>query len=286
MPTHVLAYDDRSAVGLEQPGGMQPAGAFEPGLVLAQPVGSRSTISRDELDRRRGCRVGQHVLHRVGAAHAAGGVDQPGRRQRQRGSGELDGDDVELLELGQLGVGAVTDGTHVLAPGDPLVHQPAGRELEVVTRRPHRHGDPLGRGPRRLDPDLQRLLGGDAVLVVEACAVAELGHRARTDGPGRRERMDVTRSIVGARPISCAPWNRRSRGASHPWVELLRSVLVTAACAALLAGCGTDSAENESRRGPEPARLAHGLCLQFARKLASIGRDIDLDGDGTPMLSE
>ena len=99
---------------------MQPTGAVaEPG------PGRRSRRSRS----RRG-RVDQHVLDRVGATHPhaeptrrAVGIAEPGKRQ-------LDAD-VELLEAEAL-VGAVLD-RHAGRSHDPFVHQPAGRELEVVT---------------------------------------------------------------------------------------------------------------------------------------------------------
>ena len=71
----------------------------KPGCCSAQPVGQRQ--DRREVERspaRHAGGVRQHVLHRVGAAHAAGRVDQPRRGHRQRGSGEVDRDDVELLE--------------------------------------------------------------------------------------------------------------------------------------------------------------------------------------------
>src|SRR5262249_61403343 len=47
-----------------------------------------------------------------------------------------------------------------------LVEGPAGRQLEVLPGRPHRHPGPACLGSRPGDPDLQGLLGDDLVLAL------------------------------------------------------------------------------------------------------------------------
>ena len=49
MPAHVLAQDLESARHVEQPGGVQPAGAIEDALSLPQGVGQgRKHLARDD----------------------------------------------------------------------------------------------------------------------------------------------------------------------------------------------------------------------------------------------
>ena len=78
---------------------------------------------------------------------------------------EGDRDGVELLLPGQLHVGAVGNGPDRVRPDrEPLAEAEPGRQLEVGTRRPHRHHQRLGRPARPLQPQLERLLGDDDVL--------------------------------------------------------------------------------------------------------------------------
>ena len=214
VPTHVLAYDDPRPVRREQAGRVQPARPAETGLLLGQPVGQgedRREVERHRLSR---CRGLEHVLDRVGAADPARRVHEPGRRHRQRGSGEVDRDDVELLERGERLVGAVAHGVDGVGRGHSLVHQPAGGELEVVTRCAHRDGHPLGGGVGSGDTDLERLLGRHAVLVVEPGAVTELGDTGpnRWSGSSRLRRTHTPdcRTLAGIGPSNVCPCRNRS----------------------------------------------------------------------------
>src|SRR2546428_828676 len=64
------------------------------------------------------------------------------------------------------GFGAVLDACEVPLPGDdPFRQEESGRELEVVSRRPHRYGERRGgvAFPAVLHADLQRLLRRETV---------------------------------------------------------------------------------------------------------------------------
>ena len=87
--------------------------------------------------------------------------------------GQGDRDDVELLLGPQLGVGAVGDLRDLAA--DALVREPARGELEVVARRAHGEPHPVGGCARPGEPDLERLLGDQPVLVGALVAGHELG---------------------------------------------------------------------------------------------------------------
>ena len=109
------------------------------------------------------------VPHTPQADEAA---DRPAYRSAgaaRGGRAELDGDDVELLLGGERRVGAVGDGAQVVGRGEhALGVQEAGGELEVVARGAHRDRDPVGGAARPGQPDLERLLGREPVLVPRA----------------------------------------------------------------------------------------------------------------------
>jgi hypothetical protein len=175
----VLADAQQAAVGREQAGGVQAAGALERGL--AQPVGQRREQAAIDLGPgRRRVRVHGDLLERALAADAArrAGVEAAGARVAQQRA--LDLDRVGRQVAGQPGPPRPVD--------QPLGVQEAQRELLVMAGRAHGH-----RERRAVDADLERLLDRHEVLLAVAHdlrphAVGDLirgaaggGHRSNSD---------------------------------------------------------------------------------------------------------
>ena len=148
-------------------------------------------------------------------------------------------------------VGAVLHRRDVRRRGHALVDQPAGGELEVVARRAHRHGDALGGGAGCRDPDLEGLLGGDPVLVVEAVAVAELGDAGphRGAGPSRLRRTHTAdcRPPTGTGRL---PWPACRNRIALGCVPSAMKRLAVVAALLVLAGCGSAEQARTSRTPP------------------------------------
>ena len=161
----VLAHHEERAVGRDQRGGMQAAGAGEHRLGGHQAIhqaaeeGGRET--RRVVQRRR---RGEGVLDRRLAAHAAAraGEEVAAQRLEVDGDAVAQGDADDIVFRGGVGHdGAVADGDDVGgALDDPLRHQKAARQLAVVAGRAHDHRQ---RGAVQLD--LERLLAGNQIAV-------------------------------------------------------------------------------------------------------------------------
>ena len=162
----VLADDEHLAVSRGETGRVHTAGAVEQRLALPEQVGEPS----DDIGPRQrsgppGAGHRERRVEGVAAAHAArrrAGAD--GLVLVRHGGGrrvEGDGDDVELLLGPQRGVGAVG---HPVRPAEPLVVDPPGGELEVVTGRAHGRPHPVRGGAGPLEADLEGLLDRHPVL--------------------------------------------------------------------------------------------------------------------------
>ena len=180
----VLAHERQLAVGREQPGRVQPAGALERPLRGAQALGQLADDHRRD-DRSFAQWLGGDLdgVDRGLAAHAAGrrhaevalhqiGLERPPEVHR---------DDVVGL-LAELDVGAVLDlGELERRSQEALGVQEARGELEVVAGRAHRDCDAHRLLARPRGADLERLLTGEAVAALPPDAVLH-GEHARVDG--------------------------------------------------------------------------------------------------------
>ena len=151
--------------------GRRPAGASR-----SRSGSGRTTSSGDRVRRTTGSARGTSstasTLSLPHTPHADDPVDWRGVPVAGVAAGRLaegDRDDVELL-LGRQRRRRCSRRPRGSTPGPavPSCTQPARRELEVVAGRPHRHPDPARRGAGPGEPDLQRLLGGQPVLVAAA----------------------------------------------------------------------------------------------------------------------
>ena len=144
--------------------------------VAAEALGAHATLIGLEVGVR--VHVELEVVDLVEglAAHAAtgGGIEVPlNRGPRHAGVvRQVDRDDV---------VAVLRNGREVVRlPHEPFGEQKAGREFTVVPRRPHRNREAPrpARGPiGGVEPDLQRLLQGNAIERVARCAAVETGDR-------------------------------------------------------------------------------------------------------------
>ena len=179
----VLARQHELAVGVEQAGGVDAAGALERRLL--EPVGQAG--EERPGDRRPGRQrraVDRDLLERALAAHAAGGgrVEAALAGVAGQRSGDLDRVDREVLGR----AGGVRAVDQALAVEEPE------RELLVVARRAHRHHE-----RDAVDPDLERLLDRDVVVAAVVMDLREaVGVSALTR---RRARSPCRASAAGAR---------------------------------------------------------------------------------------
>jgi hypothetical protein len=178
VPADVLPDDDRAAGLVEEPRRVQPPRRVEHPLLGTQPVRQAEEYGGRHPQLRPARRAGhlaegQHVVDALGAADPAGRRGGGETRvalggSSSRGTTELDGHDVELLLGSQPDVGAVGHLVQVLGGGQhAFTEEEAGRELEVVPGSPHGDRHALGRAARPGQPDLQRLLGRQPVLVAD-----------------------------------------------------------------------------------------------------------------------
>ena len=196
----------------------------------------------------------QHVVDALGAADPAGrrGGRQPGvplGRGLARRPAELDGHDVELLLGGERHVGAVGDGAQVLGRGEhALGVQEAGGQLEVVPGVRIVTATRSAGTARPGQPDLQRFLGGQPVLVpadrpvgaggdlvhADACAGPRATVPAHGQQPifeGNRDRPTGPRyeAAQGDREATGMGWRRRSAATAHDdWTSEVSSGLALA----------------------------------------------------------
>src|SRR6266545_6646980 len=182
VPADVLPYAPAAAGGVEQPGAVEAARPREqrlPGPEALRDRGDRlgggeGRVLRDRM-------AGGHADGLQGglAADAAAGrhvevAAQPVRVELDVGA-EDRAHDVVLLRY--VGVRAVLDAGEVALPGDdPLRQEEPGRELEVVSRRPHRDGQRRGgvTFSAVLHADLQRLLRRKTVAFLDEAPRAPL----------------------------------------------------------------------------------------------------------------
>ncbi len=168
MPAHVLAHGQQFAVGAEQAGGVQPAGAREDPLRAAKPARQRGQDGgRDPhlVGRQVSIRPNGQVLDTRLAADAARAGGEEAATQSWRGAQirpEAYVGDVPCTIVRGM---TAAIGTADLDPRDvprrsdhALADQEASRQVDVVTWRAHRQRDGL-----TADPDPQRLLSGQQV---------------------------------------------------------------------------------------------------------------------------
>ncbi len=204
-----------SPVGVEQPGGVQAAGACRrpsapraagragpcstsaatTGCAVARPGG------RDVQQRRARRRCSRCRRHRTPTTRPT--TRRSARRACDRGGRvELDGDDVELL-LGRR-ASRPCSRRPVAGPPDrrapPRRTEKPGGELEVVARGPHRDRRPARRvRPGQAQPDLERLLGGEPVLTRRRRPAApQLAHPGAHGRPGASAWTHARQPIFGS----------------------------------------------------------------------------------------
>ena len=158
VPAHVLAQHQQRAVGCEQPGRVQPASAGEHALGLAQPVRQGSQHLRGDPHRVGGDVVAGLDPDRLDALLAADAAGAGGQEVPLRPAGIGGPFDVPWERCGgQRDIGHILvahpDLPRAGRVNQALAEQEARRQVDVVARGPHGHGQ---RDPA--DPDLQRLL--------------------------------------------------------------------------------------------------------------------------------
>src|SRR5712692_3653607 len=187
VPSDVLPDREQVSLGVEERGGVEPAGGVEDPLARAQPFGKRAQHLGVHLRPGRNDGTAAHAQgFQAGLAAdsaGAGGVEVTlqGLKVRQRVAPKVDVDDVVALVVVEAGLAAMRDAADLIgAPDDPLAVEEPRRELEVGPRSAHgdRHRPMPGalapppedgkrtlapRDSRRPQADLQRLLGGELV---------------------------------------------------------------------------------------------------------------------------
>ena len=159
MPAHVLAHGQQLAVGREQPGRVQPAGAVEHPLGFAEPVRQLR-----EQGRRHAHLVSEKIIGRTGSqvvdaclaadAAGAGREEVPAAQRRDPGSrAQRDIGDVArgvMVVVIAVPVGADPDRGQVgRRPDDALADQEACGQVDVIARCSHGQRERLA-----ADPDL------------------------------------------------------------------------------------------------------------------------------------
>ena len=211
----VLAHEQQLAAAVEQPRGVQAAGAREGRL--AQPVGQRGEqLARDRRAGGQRLGVDGDLLERALAADPArGGRVERARRRASRSSGPATST--------MLAASSAAARPRAGRVDQPLAVQEAERELLVVAGRAHRH-----RERRAVDADLERLLDRDLVLDPRAAhrgvgaADADLGHaggeqRAALEPVGERLQREVVADVERSRArvsstsssAACSAWASR-----------------------------------------------------------------------------
>ena len=173
VATDVLADADELGAGVEQTGCVEAAGAFETGL--HKPVrqgGEQPTAERSAAPSGRGrCRVNGDLLDRSLPADAArrGRVEAPARGSAQQRAGDVD----------RVGGEIVSERDRPPGIDQALAEEEAERQFLVVAGSSHRHRDGFA-----VDPDLQRLLDGDGVLLAVTSDQCDRARGLVTDRAG------------------------------------------------------------------------------------------------------
>jgi 2,5-diamino-6-(ribosylamino)-4(3H)-pyrimidinone 5'-phosphate reductase len=153
----VLPEELELALPREETGGVEPSRLAEHRLVPPEPVGERHEHGRIRQPR------GSHGGCMREDAIDAGLAAHPAARAREQGTigfrspacrDAFREHHVHGVPLRVGGIVDVAQRAEIVGPvDDPLGVEEARDEIEIVARRPHRHGD-----GRALDPDLERLL--------------------------------------------------------------------------------------------------------------------------------
>ena len=195
VPADVFAHVDERAAGAEQGGGMQPAGPVEHGLDPAEHSGKVRKKGRADTDvaSRRSDAVDAHSADGRFSTDAAarGGVEMPLQPGDIHRPARVQRDIDHVPARAAIRTAPVVDSSDVVAvEDDSFGEQEPGRELEIVTRRPHGDAD-----RDAIQADFQRLFDREIIVdpAFAACMPLDNGRSLdaasgwRMDsGPGAR----------------------------------------------------------------------------------------------------